>query len=165
MRNPLALASLALAACIGCGGSPAPPRAGASAPPSDAALPPGHPPVAPAAAPAPAEGSAQASVAGRVLLAPALAAGPGDVLYLIAKQGQVTLAVQRIEKPAFPLDFELSEADAMVSGAAFEGPLDIVARLSKSGDAIPAKGDLEGVVKGVAVPAAGISVTIDTARP
>jgi len=88
-----------------------------------------------------------------------------DVLYLIAKKGPTTLAVRRIEKPAFPLDFEVTGADAMVSGVPFEGPVDLVARLSRSGDAIPTKGDLEGVTKDVAVPASGVKVTIDTTRP
>jgi hypothetical protein len=64
-----------------------------------------------------------------------------------------------------PLAFELTGADATVSGVPFEGPVDLVARLSRSGDAIPAKGDLEGVAKGVVLPASGIRVTIDTARP
>jgi cytochrome c-type biogenesis protein CcmH len=107
----------------------------------------------------------QAGVAGTVLLSAKLSAGPGDVLYLIAKKGPTTLAVRRIDKPAFPLEFELSGADAMVSGVPFEGPVDLVARLSRTGDAIPAKGDLEGVAKGVAVPAARVKVTIDSVRP
>ncbi len=100
-----------------------------------------------------------------MLLAAKLAAGPGDVLYLIAKQGPTTLAVRRIDKPVFPLEFELTGADAMVSGVPFVGPVDLVARLSRTGDAIPAKGDLEGVTKGVAVPASGVKITIDTTRP
>jgi cytochrome c-type biogenesis protein CcmH len=130
-----------------------------------ASLPPGHPPIGPAAAGGPASDRSAGHLAGTVQLSPKLAAAPGDVLYLIAKKGPTTLAVRRVEKPTFPLDFELTGADAMVSGVPFEGPVDLVARLSRSGDAIPAKGDLEGVTKGVAVPASGIKVTIDTTRP
>ena len=92
-------------------------------------------------------------VSGTVLLSPKLAAGPGDVLYLIAKQGPTTLAVRRIDKPVFPFEFELTGDDAMVSDVPFVGPVDLVARVSRTGDAIPAKGDLEGVIKGLAVPA------------
>ncbi len=180
MKKTKALASLlAAAACVACGGSSAPRTAASAAPPDSGdlkpigtreapaspALPPGHPPIGSGAAAGPASSHAQAGVSGTVALAPKLVAGPGDVLYLIAKQGATTLAVRRIEKPAFPLDFELTGADAMVSGVAFEGPVDVVARLSRSGDAIPAKGDLEGVTKGVAVPASRVTITIDTTRP
>jgi cytochrome c-type biogenesis protein CcmH len=164
----LLLAASAMA-CSGAAG----PRAASSPPPAGSgetpasqapALPPGHPPIGPGATPAKAADEAQTRVTGTVELSPALTAGPGDVLYVIAKQGTTTLAVQRIEKPAFPLAFTLSAADAMVSGVAFEGPVDLTARLSRSGDAIPSAGDLEGVTRGVAVPSAGAQVTIDTTR-
>jgi cytochrome c-type biogenesis protein CcmH len=126
-------------------------------------LPPGHPPIGPGAAPPRAQ-AAKLTLAGTVALAPKLKAGPGDVLYVLARKGTSTLLVRRIEKPGFPVAFELTENDAMVSGVPFEGPVDVVARLSRTGDAIPAKGDLEGVAKGVAVPAAGVKVTIDSVR-
>lgn len=175
MRKKATLVTLLLAAsALACSGA-AGPRAAASGPPpagsgetpaSQApALPPGHPPIGSGATPAAAPDQAQARVTGTVKLSPALAAGPDDVLYVIAKQGTTTLAVQRIETPAFPLAFTLSPADAMVSGVAFEGPVDLTARLSRTGDAIPSAGDLEGVTKGVAVPSAGVQVTIDTTRP
>jgi cytochrome c-type biogenesis protein CcmH len=180
VKKTSTLASLLVAAsCLACGGASAP-RAAASAAPADAgdlkpigtreaqaapSLPPGHPSVAPGAAAGPAADRSAGHVSGTVVLSPKLAAGPGDVLYLIAKQGTTTLAVRRIDKPVFPLDFELTGADAMVSGAPFVGPVDLVARLSRTGDAIPAKGDLEGVTKAVAVPASGLKVTIDTTRP
>ena len=182
MKKTSEIVSLLVAAsCLACGGATAP-RADASATPSESGdlkplgtleasepqasgLPPGHPPIGSGSAAGPTSDRAQGIVAGTVLLSPRLAAGPGDVLYLIAKNGPTTLAVRRIEKPAFPLAFELTGADAMVSGVPFEGPVDLVARLSRSGDAIPAKGDLEGVAKEVALPASGIRVTIDTTRP
>lgn len=179
MKKTKALATLLLtASCLACGGSAAP-RTAASAAPSDSGdlkpigtreapttqgLPPGHPPIGSAAPGGPASDRGQGSVSGKVALSPKLSAGASDVLYLIAKQGPTTLAVRRIEKPAFPLEFELTGADAMVSGVPFAGPVDIVARVSRTGDAIPAKGDLEGVIKGVAVPASGVSITIDTTR-
>jgi hypothetical protein len=187
VKKTTKLAALLLGAgCFACGG-PAAPRSSPSAAPSESgdlkplgtreaaspqpsgspadkdaatALPPGHPPIGAGTGAA----SSQGSVAGTVVLAAKLSAGPGEVLYLIAKKGATTLAVRRIDKPVFPLEFELSGADAMVSGVPFEGPVDLVARLSRSGDAIPAKGDLEGVVKGVAVPAARVKITIDSVR-
>jgi cytochrome c-type biogenesis protein CcmH len=89
---------------------------------------------------------------------------PGDVLYVMAKKDGATLAVQRLEPPSFPVDFQISEGHAMVAGATLEGPVDIVARLSKTGDAIPSTGDLEGSTTGVAVPADGVTVTINEVR-
>ena len=82
----------------------------------------------------------------------------------MAKKGTTTLAVRRVDKPSFPFAFEISGGDAMMSGIAFEGPVDVVARVSRTGDAIPAKGDLEGTAKNVKVPAKGVSLTIDSVR-
>jgi cytochrome c-type biogenesis protein CcmH len=145
---------------------------------AQAALPPGHPPLpreAPAAAPLPAghppigepaPGAASAgSVTGTILLSPTLKVGPADVLYVMAKKGTATLAVRRVDKPSFPFTFEISGGDAMMGGGTFEGPVDVVARVSRTGDAIPARGDLEGVAKNVKVPAKGVKLTIDSVRP
>ena len=181
MKKTKTLASLLVAAsCLACGGSSAPRTAVSAAPPestdlkpigtreaqSAPSLPPGHPKVAPGASAGPVADHSAGRVSGTVLLSPKLAAGPGDVLYLIAKQGPTTLAVRRIDKPVFPFEFELTGADAMVSDVPFVGPVDLVARVSRTGDAIPAKGDLEGVTRGVAVPASGIRIAIDTSpRP
>jgi len=139
-----------------------------------ASLPPGHPPVGGGDAHGNADphgnlaagGQARSagSVSGTITMAPKLATSPSDILYVIAKKGASTLAVQRIEKPVFPLAFEISGRDAMTAGIAFEGPLDIVARVSKTGDAIPARGDLEGSARNVKVPAKGVSLTIDSVR-
>jgi cytochrome c-type biogenesis protein CcmH len=150
--------------------------------PGDAgALPPGHPPLAgapPAGAPAaprpaghppigePAPGARSAgSISGTIVLSPKLEVGPADVMYVMAKKGAATLAVRRVEKPSFPFAFEISGGDAMTGGAAFEGPVDVVARVSRTGDAIPAKGDLEGTAKNVKVPAKNVQLTIDSVRP
>ena len=166
MKKTQTLATLLVAAsCLACGEASAPRTAASAAPDAAPSLPPGHPPIAPGAAAGPSSDRATAHVSGTVQLSPKLSARPGDVLYLIAKQGPATLAVRRIEKPAFPLDFELTGEDAMVSGVPFEGRVDLVARLSRTGDAIPASGDLEGVTKRVAVPASGVGITIDTTRP
>jgi hypothetical protein len=154
--------------------------AGAPAGPVDASatLPPGHPPLegAPAqAAPLPSGhppigepvpgAKAAGSVTGTITLSPKLKVGPSDVMYIMAKNGPATLAVRRIEKPSFPYAFEITGGDAMMSGGAFEGPVDVVARVSRTGDAIPAKGDLEGVAKGIKVPSKDVHLTIDAVRP
>jgi len=44
------------------------------------------------------------------------------------------------------------------------GPLTLTARLSKSGDAVAAKGDLEGTARGVAVGATDVKVSLDTVK-
>jgi hypothetical protein len=189
----LALALPLLLALAGCGGAPPPPVARATpaaagdaglqplssrdaagkgaadgAPSGSPQLPPGHPPVGPLdphgnAAGAGASRSA-GSITGTISVAAKLPVGPSDVLYVIAKKAGSTLAVKRVERPAFPLAFEISGADAMTPGVAFDGPLDLVARVSRSGDAIPSKGDIEGTARGVKVPAKGIVLTIDSVR-
>jgi len=142
-----------------------------------APLPPGHPPLEGAAAQAaplpsghpplgePAPGAKSAgNITGTIALSPKLKLGPSDVMYVMAKSGAATLAVRRIDKPSFPFAFEISGGDAMMGGAAFQGPVDVVARVSRTGDAIPAKGDLEGIAKGVKVPSKNVSLTIDSVR-
>ena len=83
----------------------------------------------------------------------------------MAKKGTATLAVRRVDKPSFPFAFEIGGGDAMMGGAAFEGPVDVVARVSRTGDAIPAKGDLEGIGEGRQGPAKDVRLTIDSVRP
>ena len=155
------------------------PAAAPAAGPVDASapLPPGHPPLqgAPAqAAPLPSghppigeppPGARSAgSITGTIVLSPKLKVGPTDVMYIMAKNGPATLAVRRVAKPSFPFAFEITGGDAMVSGGAFQGPVDVVARVSRTGDAIPAKGDLQGVAKSVKVPSKNVSLTIDSVR-
>jgi hypothetical protein len=130
------------------------------APVGAAPLPPGHPPIVEP----PAGATSAGSIAGTIALSPTLRAAPADVLYIMAKKGTATLAVRRVDKPSFPYAFEISGSDAMMDGRSFQGPVDVVARLSKTGDAIAAKGDLEGVAKNVRIPSKNVSLTIDTVR-
>ena len=130
-------------------------------PSADAAtLPPGHPPTA---------GEGASGVRGTIAISPSLRArqAPTDTLYIVARAaggGQV-VAVRKEEDARLPRPFRLSPADVMVSGTAFVGPFDITARLSKSGDAIPAAGDLEGTARGVATGARDVVITLDRVRP
>jgi len=157
--------------------SAAPAPGPASAADAQEPLPPGHPPIqgTPAAAPPlpaghppvgePAPGATSASrITGTIALSPKLTLGPSDILYVMAKKGTATLAVRRVEKPSFPFAFEISGGDAMMAGGSFEGPVDVVARISRTGDAIPAKGDLEGTTRNVKAPAKDVKVSIDTVR-
>jgi hypothetical protein len=72
------------------------------------------------------------------------------VLYIFArKAGEAKgppMAVRRIPQPiTLPVEFSLSAADSMMPGTPFEGPMQITARISKSGAVIPVQpGDIEG---------------------
>jgi hypothetical protein len=128
-----------------------------------APLPPGHPPIGGAA---PVPGTADTgSVAGIIAVAPSLEARTaGGLLFVIARSSadRRIVAVRREDGVTFPFKFRISGADAMIAGTPFAGPLDITARLSKSGDAVAAKGDVEGVTRGVAVGSGDVTVTLDT---
>ena len=130
---------------------------------SDAPLPAGHPPVDH-------DGSAPAvdgpSISGTVDVAPALKATiEGGALFLIARDAKRQIvAVRRLESLKLPLAFSLSAADAMVQGTKFEGLLDVTARWSKSGDAMPSPGDIEVTVRKVEVPSTGLFLTLADVR-
>ena len=138
-----------------------------SSPAAGAALPPGHPPLeggpsgaAPAAAGPP--------VSGTVTISAKLKDRhtPGDTLFVIARSSAThqIVAVRKEQTVSFPFALKVSGADAMTSDTAFQGPFDITVRLSKSGDAMPQKGDIEGTAKGVAGGATGVTVMLDTVR-
>jgi hypothetical protein len=107
-------------------------------------------------------------VSGTVAVAPSLAGRvqSTDVLYLIARNARTggVVAVRREDGVRFPFAFGLGAADVMVQGTPFEGPFDVTARLSKTGDAVAAKGDLEGSARGVAAGSSGVAITLDQVR-
>jgi cytochrome c-type biogenesis protein CcmH len=128
-----------------------------------ASLPPGHPPVAAGG------GQDGGAIEGEIRLDARVRGKvqPGDVLFVIARNAATrqVAAVRKEEDARFPFAFRLSSADAMMEGIPFEGPFEVTARLSRSGDAIPKGGDLEGTAKGVAAGTRGVTVIIDTIRP
>ena len=110
-------------------------------------------------------GADTGSIAGTIAVAPSLQSrASGGVLFVIARSGadRRIVAVRREDNVTFPFKFGISGRDAMIAGTTFAGPLEVTARLSKSGDAVAAKGDLEGSVRGVAVGATDVKVTLDT---
>ena len=136
-----------------------------AAPAAESSLPPGHPPID--AAPPAGAGAVTGSVAGTIAVAPSLASrAAGGVLFVIARSAadNKILAVRREDNVTFPFKFSISGRDAMIAGTTFAGPLTLTARLSKSGDAVAAKGDLEGTARGVAVGATEVKVTLDTVK-
>jgi cytochrome c-type biogenesis protein CcmH len=106
---------------------------------------------------------------GSVRLSPALKdkAAPDDTVFIYARAAegpQMPLAVQRVKVRDLPAKFSLDDAMAMAPGMAISAhPRVIVtARISKSGQAAPQPGDLQGASKPVANDATGVSVVIDT---
>ena len=98
------------------------------------------------------KGSTDTMVSGTIRIDPTLAdqTPEGASLFLIARSEGVKrgipLAVKKLQGVTFPYSFTLGQADVMLPGALFEGPITIFARLDKDGDAAPASGDIDGVV-------------------
>ena len=129
------------------------------------------PPVAAAAAPATAPGIAGAGITGTVKLAPALASqvAPGDALFIFARAAEgarTPLAIVRVKAGDLPYAFRLDDSQAMTPNARLSGQnsLVVIARISKSGNAIAKPGDLQGSSKPVAPGASGLELFIDQVR-
>lgn len=131
---------------------------------------------APAAAPQPAKSAAAAmnagSVSGTVDLAAALKqnVGAGDTVMVVARVAggsRMPVAVLRVGVAELPLKFKLDDSLAMspdfkISTAA---SVEVEARISKSGQAIPQKGDLYSAPQTVKVGSGGIKLLLDQVRP
>ena len=107
----------------------------------------------------------------RIELPPAMAAQipPGSQLFVIARRGETgpPLAVVRRPVGAWPVELEMSDADAMLPGIqlAGGGPIRLIARISKQGQPIAASGDLFGEVGYDFSSASPVNVTIDRVVP
>lgn len=116
---------------------------------------------------APPDGNARIRV--EVALDPALAERvTGDETVFVFARAvdgpRAPLAVRRLPASELPASITLSDDDAMAEGLSLSGypEVRIAARVSSSGDAIPAAGDLEGHSGPVTVGEAGdVAVTID----
>lgn len=91
--------------------------------------------------------------------------GTGAVLYIVARpagaQGGPPLAVKRIVAPAFPVSFSLGPGDVMIKGTAFEGPMNLTARLDSDGDPLTREaGEPAGAHDGNPVEPGARNVTI-----
>ena len=107
------------------------------------------------------------SIEGTVRLAPGRTTGPGgrSTLYIVARAagagGGPPLAVKRIVGPTFPVSFSLGPGDVMMPGMAFEGPLDLSARLDRDGDPLTREpGEPAGAHEGNPVKPGARNVTI-----
>lgn len=127
-----------------------------------------------AAGPAPTAASAPApALSGRVRLAPQLATQvkPGDTLFVFARASEgprVPLAILRRSAADLPLAFTLDDSQAMSPQTRLSQheQVQLVARISRSGQATPQSGDLQGQTgKPVRVGSTGIELVIDTVLP
>jgi cytochrome c-type biogenesis protein CcmH len=121
-----------------------------------------------AAVPGAASATAGKEVTGTVKLAPALAAkvGPDDVVFIFARApdgSRMPLAIMRLKASELPKQFRLDDTQAMSSGRTLSSmpQVRIEARVSKSGDARPAPGDLRGESALVAPGAANVEIVIN----
>ena len=129
-------------------------------------------PTTPATPAPPAAPAAAASVSGTVSLAPALQAQarPQDTVFVVARAAEgprMPLAVLRAQVKDLPLSFTLDERHAMAAGAGLASARQVVvsARVSRSGQAAPQAGDLEGQSAAVPVGAQGLRIEIQRVVP
>jgi len=89
-------------------------------------------------------------VTGTISLDPVLKAQLPDnkVLFIFARPKGVKrgppLAAKRIFVTQLPYSFTIGQADTMMPGAEFDGPITLTVRLDQDGNASTAQGDLEG---------------------
>ena len=112
------------------------------------------------------------TIRGTVTVAPGLAGkgSPTDTLFVFAREMSgppMPVAIVRASKKDLPFTFQLDDSTSpmpsrKLSGA---GAVVIVARLSKSGQAMPQSGDLEGTSQPVKSGVDGITIVIDRERP
>jgi len=112
------------------------------------------------------------AISGKVTVAPSLA-GKGsatDTLFVFAREMSgppMPVAIVRATKKDLPFTFRLDDSNSMMPSRKLSdvGTVVIVARLSKSGQAMPQSGDLEGMSQPVKPGVDGITIVIDRERP
>lgn len=127
---------------------------------------------APSPAPASAPAAADARLTGEVSLSPELAArvAAGDTVFVFARAAEgprMPLAIVRQPVAGWPLRFTLDDSSAMSPQLRLSGArmVVVVARISKSGQAMPQSGDLIGESAPVSPPAQGLRIVIDRVQP
>ena len=112
------------------------------------------------------------AISGMVSIAPSLA-GKGsatDTLFVFARETNgppMPVAIMRATKKDLPFTFRLDDSNSMMPSRTLSNVamVVIVARLSKSGQAMPQSGDLEGMSQPVKPGVDGVTVVIDRERP
>ncbi len=112
------------------------------------------------------------AIGGTVSIAPSLA-GKGsatDTLFVFARETNgppMPVAIMRATKKDLPFTFRLDDSNSMMPSRTLSSVamVVIVARLSKSGQAMPQSGDLEGMSQPVKPGTDGVTIVIDRERP
>lgn len=119
--------------------------------------------------PKPSASAAGATVSGTVTLSAALAnkAQPDDTVFIVARPqegSRMPLAILRKQVKDLPLQFTLDDSMGMSSAVKLStaGKVVVLARVSKSGNAMPEKGDLSGQSAPVSVGTKGLVIEINT---
>jgi len=117
--------------------------------------------------PSPAVGSAQ--VSGTVSLSDKLKGrvSPDDTVFVFARASEgprMPLAIIRKQVKDLPFDFKLDDSMAMSPAAKLSGVNKVIvgARVSKSGNAMPQSGDLQGLLQNVSVGQSDLKLQIDS---
>jgi cytochrome c-type biogenesis protein CcmH len=142
----------------------APLMAATNAPAASSAMPADHPPVKKA--------GASRAITGKVVLGPTMA-GKGslpDTLFVFAKDvagPPMPVSIVRASKNDLPFTFRLDDSTSPMPSRKLSDidTVVIVARLSKSGQAMPGSGDLEGMSQPIKPGTENITVVIDRERP
>ncbi|RPH81010.1 MAG: hypothetical protein EHM80_03720 [Nitrospiraceae bacterium] len=112
------------------------------------------------------------AISGKVMLGPNLV-GKGsatDTLFVFARETSgppMPVAIVRATKKDLPFTFRLDDSTSMMPSRKLSdvGTVVIVARLSKSGKAMPESGDLEGMSQPVKPGTDGVIIVIERERP
>ncbi|TKB67341.1 MAG: c-type cytochrome biogenesis protein CcmI [Nitrospira sp.] len=141
----------------------APMMAAANAPAASSAMPSDHPPVKKA--------GASRAITGKVVLGPSLAGKTlPDTLFVFAKDvagPPMPVSIVRASKNDLPFTFRLDDSTSPMPSRKLSDidTVVIVARLSKSGQAMPGSGDLEGMSQPIKPGTENITIIIDRERP
>ncbi len=98
--------------------------------------------------------SSSAQISGKITIDPKLKASidPNAALFIIARPaagaGGPPLAVKKIDRPTFPLDYALSQDNVMMQGMPFTDKINVTVRLDKDGNPVTrTPGDMTGDYK------------------
>jgi cytochrome c-type biogenesis protein CcmH len=117
-------------------------------------------------------GGAEASISGRVSLKAGLEGkvGPEDTVFIFARAptgSRMPLAILRKQVRDLPIEFKLDDSLAMSPAARLSTAAQVVvgARISKTGNAMPAPGDWQVLSEPMAVGAQGVRLEINAPVP